>query len=103
MENKTAMIVLSALVLIGIVGTVIVMNTETTAQLSYQIYERPPVLSRVLTTAQCESPAVDTTLSSEECFNQGSWDCAYEYPITGGGAQNACLQPCINEIIAKCK
>lgn len=103
MENKIPVTVLSALVLIGIIGTVIVMNTETTAQLSYQVYERPPVLSRVLTTDKCEAPAADTTLNSADCTAKGSWDCAYLYPITAGGAQNACLRPCITEVTAKCK
>lgn len=103
MENKIPVIVLSALVLIGIIGTVIVMNTETTAQISYQVYERPPVLSKVLTTEKCESPEADNTLSRTECIDKGSWDCAYLYPITGGGAQNACLNVCINEITAKCE
>lgn len=103
MENKIPVVVLSALVLIGIIGAVIVMNTETTAQISYQIYERPPVLSRVLTTDKCESPEADNSLSTEECIAKGSWDCAYSYPITAGGAQNSCLKVCINEITAKCK
>lgn len=103
MENKIAILVLAGLVVLGIIGTITVMNTETTAQISYQIYERPPVLSRVLTTDKCEAPEADKTLSREECISTGSWNCAYLYPITAGGAQNACLQPCITEITAKCR
>ncbi len=103
MENKIAILVLAGLVVLGIIGAITVMNTETTAQLSYQVYERPPVLSKSLTTDQCESPQADTALSKEECIAKGSWDCAYLYPITGGGAQNACLQPCITIATAKCR
>jgi len=103
MENKISVMVLSALVIIGILGTIIVINTETTGQLSYPIYERPPVFSKVLTTTQCEAPEADNSMNTNDCIEKGAWDCAYKYPITAGGAQNACLQPCITEVTAKCR
>jgi hypothetical protein len=102
MENKIPVMVLSALVLIGIIGASIVLKTETTAQLSYQVYERPPAFSRVLTTKQCEAPAPDLAMKTEDCIEKGAWDCAYKYPITAGGAQNACLKPCINQVTSQC-
>jgi len=103
MENKTAVLVLAGLVLIGTIGALIVINTETTAQISYQVYERPAVLSRPLTKEQCTSPEPDKNIDINQCIANGIWECNYMYPISPGGAQNACQTVCANEITAKCR
>lgn len=102
MKNLTS-IILVALVLIGLIGTIFVMQTETTAQATYQIYERPPVFQKILTTDKCEVVQVDLSLNREDCQNKARWDCTYKYPMTPGGAANYCLDYCINNAIKNCR
>lgn len=100
--KNTALLVLGSLVMIGIFGTIIVLNTETTGQAFYQIYERPPVFTKVLTTEKCEPVQADTALSEADCTAKGRWDCSSKYPITPGGAENYCSRVCMNQIISEC-
>lgn len=96
------LLVLSSLVLLGIFGTAIVMQTNSTGQLTYQIYERPSVVSRMLTTDKCEPIAADTSLTATDCIEKGRWECTAKYPISPGGAANYCLQVCMNQITTEC-
>ena len=95
--------VLSSLVLLGIFGTAIVMQTQKTGQLTYEKFERPPVFSKVLTRERCEIIPADTSLSTTECIDKGRWECTAKYPMTPGGAENYCLQVCMNNIITECE
>ncbi|MBN1644619.1 hypothetical protein JW851_01085 [Candidatus Woesearchaeota archaeon] len=96
------LIVLSALVIIGVIGTVIVMNAQTTGQAFYQVYERPSVVQRVLTTEKCEPVEISKTYGEIECLNKGRSDCESKYPLTPGGATNYCLEVCINQVNQEC-
>ncbi|MBD3361965.1 hypothetical protein GF358_04215 [Candidatus Woesearchaeota archaeon] len=97
------LIVLSSLVLLGIFGTAIVMQTQKTGQLTYEKFERPPVFSKVLTKDKCETIPADTSLPTTECIDKGRWICTAMYPMTPGGAENYCSQVCMNRIIAECE
>lgn len=96
------LLVLSALVIIGGIGIFMVMNAQTTGQLYYQIDERPPVLHRVLTTEKCELMQAKKHLGTEHCLTEGRATCNARYPTSPGGAENYCLQVCINKINTEC-
>ena len=100
--KNTELIVLSALVLLGIVGAMTVMKTQTTAQLTYTTHERPAAFQRALTLQECQSVEPDLSLNTIECQNKVIWECNYLYPMTPGGAENPCRQVCIQNSAGKC-
>jgi hypothetical protein len=96
------LIVLSALVITGVIGVLIVMNSQTTGQAYYQIQERPPVFYKVLTTEKCELMQAKKHLGEQHCLTEGRTTCNLKYPASPGGAENYCLQVCINKINEDC-
>ncbi len=95
-------IVLSALVITGFIGVLIVMNSSTTGQAYYEIYERPSAFQRVLTTEKCETIQAKKYLGEAYCLKEGRANCNHKYPLSPGGAENYCLQVCINKINEDC-
>jgi hypothetical protein len=74
------LLVLSALVITGVIGILLVMNTQTTGQAYYQIQERPVAFQRVLTTEKCEPIQAKKHLGEayclkEVCINKINEDC----------------------------
>ena len=96
------LLVLSALVITGVIGVLIVMNTQTTGQAYYQIQERPAAFQRVLTTEKCEPIQAKKHLGEAYCLKEGRANCNLKYPASPGGAENYCLQVCINKINEDC-
>jgi len=95
-------IIMTSLVLIGLIGTVVIIQTKTTGQATFNVYERPAALQRVLTTDKCETATPDLTLNVADCQAKGKWECAAKYPLTPGGAVNICVETCISDILDKC-
>ncbi len=100
--KNLAPIIMTSLVLVGLLGVVFVMRTQTTGQATFKVYERPSALQRVLTTDKCETVGADLTLNIADCQAKGKWDCAAKYPLTPGGALNICVETCITDVLDKC-
>jgi hypothetical protein len=101
MKNMPRLILIS-LVVLGIIGIMMVMKAETTAHISYTTFERPSVFLRPLTTTPCESVQTNPNLGEAQCISQGKWECQKKYPLTPGGATNACLDICVRDVYDQC-